>query len=360
MRCSSCDSENFKGAKFCDTCGAPLPLLCRSCEASNRAGARFCNGFGAALGPVPTGGKVSGSDRAASRAVSAPTVAVSSSVEAEKVPEGERKLVTALFADIRGSTELMEDLDPEDAGRMIDPALKLMMDAINRYGGYIVQSSGDGVFALFGAPVAHEDHPQRALLTALRMQQETKRLTNWLRAEGRAPLQMRIGLNTGEVVVRPLQTDERHVEYSPIGHTANLASRMQMLAEPGSVVTSEATHQLSKGYFAFRPLGPTRVKGVSEPVNVYEVTGMGPLKTRLQRAAGQGLTKLVGREREIAEMRRALEQVKQGHGQIVAAIGEAGLGKSRLFYEFKVTSQSGCRVLETFSVSHGRHPPTCR
>jgi predicted ATPase len=155
-------------------------------------------------------------------------------------------------------------------------------------------------------------------------------------------------------VVRRLQTDERHVEYTPIGHTVNLASRMQMLAEPGSVVTSEATHQLSKGYFAFRPLGPTRVKGVSEPINVYEATGMGPLKTRLQRAAGRGLTKFVGRERETAEMRRALEQVKQGHGQIVAAIGQAGLGKSRLFHEFKVTSQSGCLVLETFSVSHGK------
>jgi class 3 adenylate cyclase len=354
MRCSNCESENSKDAKFCDTCGVPLPLLCRSCEAPNRAGARFCNGCGAALGPAPTGIKVSGLGQSASRPVLAPTIAASVSVGAENVPEGERKLVTALFADIRGSTELMEDLDPEDARRMIDPALKLMMDAINRYGGYVVQSSGDGIFALFGAPIAHEDHPQRALLTAFRMQQEAKRLTNWLRAEGHAPLQIRIGLNTGEVVVRRLQTDERHVEYTPIGHTANLASRMQMLAEPGSVVTSEATHQLSKGYFAFRALGPTRVKGVSEPINVYEATGMGPLKTRLQRAAGRGLTKFVGREREMAEMRRALEQVKQGHGQIVAAIGQAGLGKSRLFHEFTVTSQSGCLVLETFSVSHGK------
>jgi adenylate cyclase len=172
----------------------------------------------------------------------------------------------------------MEDLDPEDARRIIDPALKLMIDAAHRYDGYVVQSTGDGIFALFGAPVAHEDHPQRALLAALRMQQEIKKLGGNLRAEGRAPIQIRIGLNTGEVVVRPIQTGEQHVEYTPIGHTANLASRMQTLAEPGSVVASEATFRLCDGYFLFRSLGPSRIKGVNEPVNVYEVTGLGSLQ----------------------------------------------------------------------------------
>jgi class 3 adenylate cyclase len=270
------------------------------------------------------------------------------------VLEGERKTITALFADIKGSTELMEDLDPEDARRVIDPALNLMIDAAHRYDGYVVQSTGDGIFALFGAPVAHEDHPQRALLAALRMQQEIKKQAASLRAEGRAPIQIRIGLNTGEVVVRPIQTGDQHIEYTPIGHTANLASRMQTLAEPGSVVASEAIFRLCDGYFLFRALGPSRIKGVNEPVNVYEVTGLGSLRTRLQRSAGRGLSKFVGREREMSAMRHALELAKKGHGQIVAAMGEAGLGKSRLLYEFKMTSQSGCLTLETFSVSHGQ------
>jgi class 3 adenylate cyclase len=144
--------------------------------------------------------------------VSVSAIGVSVSAEAEDVLEGERKLITALFADIKGSTELMEDLDPEEARAIIDPALKMMIDAVNRYGGYVVQSTGGGVFALFGAPVAHEDHPQRAVLTALRMQHDIRGLTNQLRAQGRAPLQIRIGLNTGEVVVRPIQTGAGQVE----------------------------------------------------------------------------------------------------------------------------------------------------
>jgi class 3 adenylate cyclase/predicted ATPase len=357
MNCSSCGSENFENAKFCDACGTALPQGCASCGASNRAGARFCNACGAALGRAQTGAKVSNSGQFAKPPVAVPTIGVSASVEAEDVLEGERKLVTALFADIKGSTAYMEDLDPEEARHLIDPALKIMIDAARRYDGYVVQSTGDGIFALFGAPVAHEDHPQRAVLTALRMQQEINQLTSSLLAAGRAPLQIRVGLNTGEVVVRPIQTGASQIEYTPIGHTVNLASRMQTLADPGSVVATETIHRLCEGYFAFNALGPVRVKGISEPIDVFEVTGVGPLRTRLQRSAGRGLTKFVGREREMAEMRHALDLARQGHGQIVAAIGEAGLGKSRLLYEFKATSQSGCLALETFSVSHGKASP---
>ena len=350
MHCSACGAENPEGLKFCEQCAAPFKRRCSQCGFENSPKARFC---GECAAPLP------GAAGTAPAAQSAPVKATASiSVVAADLPasetEGERKTVTALFADIKGSTELMEDLDPEDARRVIDPALKLMIDAAHRYDGYVVQSTGDGIFALFGAPVAHEDHPQRALLAGLRMQQEIKKLAGYLRAEGRAPIQIRIGLNTGEVVVRPIQTGDQHVEYTPIGHTANLASRMQTLAEPGSVVASEATFRLCDGYFLFRALGPSRIKGVNEPVNVYEVTGLGSLRTRLQRSAGRGLSKFVGREREMAAMRHALELMKKGHGQIVAAMGEAGLGKSRLLYEFKMTSQSGCLTLETFSVSHGK------
>jgi class 3 adenylate cyclase/tetratricopeptide (TPR) repeat protein len=267
--------------------------------------------------------------------------------------EGERKTVTALFADIKGSMELMEDLDPEEARAIADPALKIMIDAAHRYDGYIVQSTGDGIFALFGAPVAHEDHAQRALYAALRMQEELRRYSDRIRAEGRLPIQVRVGANTGEVVVRSIETGG-HAEYTPIGYSTGLAARMQALAPIGSIAATEETRALCEGYFSFKSLGPTKVKGVSEPVNVYEVTGFGPLRTRLQRSASRGLSKFVGREAEMEATKRALEAAKAGHGQIVAAVGEPGVGKSRLFFEFKAKSRSGALVLETFSVSHGK------
>jgi class 3 adenylate cyclase len=268
--------------------------------------------------------------------------------------DGERKTVTALFADIKGSMELMEDLDPEEARAIVDPALKLMMDAVHRYGGYIVQSTGDGIFALFGAPIAHEDHPQRALYSAHRMHEAMRHYGERLRAEKGLNLQLRIGVNIGEVVVRTIHTGTDHTEYSPIGHSTSLAARLQTLATPGSTVISGTMRGLVEGYFQLKGLGPTRIKGVSEPVELLEVTGLGLLRTPLQRAAARGLTKFVGREREMDTLRHALEQVKAGHGQIVAAIADPGVGKSRLFYEFKAISQSGCLVLEAFSVSHGK------
>jgi class 3 adenylate cyclase len=222
--------------------------------------------------------------------------------------------VTALFADIKGSMDLMEDLDPEEARAIVDPAIRLMIDAAHRYDGYVVQSTGDGIFALFGAPVAHEDHPQRALYSALRMQEEVKRYAERLRAEQGVNLQVRVGVNAGEVVVRSITTGAGQVEYTPIGHSTGLASRLQTLANPGSVAISEAVRKLVEGYFLLNPLGPARIKGVSEPVNVYEVTGLGPLRTRLQRSAGRGLTKFVGREREMEALKHAAEQAKGGHG----------------------------------------------
>jgi hypothetical protein len=229
-----------------------------------------------------------------------------------------------------------------------------MIDAVHRYDGYVVQSTGDGIFALFGAPIAHEDHPQRALYAALRMQDELRRYSAKLVADGGNPFQCRVGTNTGEVVVRSITTGQGHTEYTPIGHTTNLASRMQAVAPVGSIAVAESTRKLCEGYFSLKPLGPTRVKGIAEAVSVYEVTGLGPIRTRLQRAGGRGYTKFVGREREMDAMKHAAEQAKAGHGQIVAAIAEPGLGKSRLFYEFKAKNQSGWMVLEAYSLSHGK------
>jgi class 3 adenylate cyclase len=248
----------------------------------------------------------------------------------------------------------MEDLDPEEARAIVDPALKLMMDAVHRYDGYIVQSTGDGIFALFGAPVAHEDHPQRALYAALRMQEDLRRYSAKLREGGNLAVEARVGVNTGEVVVRSIRTDDLHTEYTPIGHSTGLAARMQALAPTGSIATTEQTRRLCEGYFSFKALGPTIIKGVSEPVGVVEVTGLGPLRTRLQVSAQRGLTKFVGRQAELEQMKHALELARAGHGQVVAAMGEPGVGKSRLFQEFKAISQSGWMVLEAFSGSHGK------
>src|SRR5271156_5657668 len=357
MRCAQCGTESAPGKRFCADCGAPLPASCPSCGAQSQPGKTFCADCGATLttSPAPAGPSA-GANREQARGGIEIDVAprVRMQPPTDSPIDGERKTVTALFADIKGSMDLMEDLDPEAARALVDPALKLMIDAVHRYDGYIVQSTGDGIFALFGAPLAHEDHPQRALYAALRMQDEMRRYSTTLRESGNPPIETRVGVNTGEVVVRSISTGAGHTEYTPIGHTTNLASRMQAVAPVGSVAVTEATRKLCEGYFTLKPLGPTKVKGVSEPVNVYEVTGLGPLRTRLQRSAGRGYTKFVGREREMDAMKAAADRAISGHGQIVAAMAEAGTGKSRLFYEFKVKNQSGWMVLETISFSHGK------
>ncbi len=289
-------------------------------------------------------------------------------LEAPRVEVTHERQTAEGLEDIKGSTELMRDLDPEEARVLIDPALKLMIDAVHRYDGYVVQSTGDGIFALFGAPLAHEDHPQRALHAAIAMQQQLRDYAQRLAAQADhrlkpvplaehrlkpVPLEVRIGINTGEVVLRMIHTGG-HTEYSPVGHAANLAARMQTVAPTGSIVISEDTRRLVEGYFELRDLGPTEVKGISEPINVYEVVGAGPLRGHFELAARRGLTKFVGREREVAELKRAQDLVRGGQGQIVAAVAEAGTGKSRLVYEFKAVLPADCKVLEAYSVSHGK------
>ncbi len=351
MRCTRCGTESTTGRKFCAACGCPLPRRCPKCGAENAPASAFCEDCGAAL----SGNAAPAAAQSAQIAPTAPELRVAPDQPDTSTPiDGERKTVTALFADIKGSMELMEDLDPEEARAIVDPALKLMIGAVHRYDGYIVQSTGDGIFALFGAPVAHEDHPQRALYAALRMQEELRRYSAKLREAGNAGLEARVGVNTGEVVVRSLKTGDTHTEYTPIGHSTSLAARMQALAPAGSIATTGQTRRLCEGYFTFKPLGPARIKGVSEPINIVEVTGLGPLRTRLQVTAQRGFTKFVGRQAELEQMKRALQLARDGLGQIVAAIGEPGVGKSRLFFEFRAIAQSGCLVLEAYSVSYGK------
>jgi class 3 adenylate cyclase/tetratricopeptide (TPR) repeat protein len=347
MRCSSCGNDNREGRKFCVQCGQLLRLVCPSCGAPAEPGERFCGDCGAGLVAADAQPASARSPAASASDNRIPTE------QAEAALKGERKTVTALFADIKGSTELERDLDPEDARAIVDPVLQLMIAAVHRYDGYVAQSTGDGIFALFGAPVAHEDHAQRALHAALAMQQELRLHGERLKNQGRSPVEARIGVNTGEVVMRTIQTGA-HPEYTPVGHVTNLAARMQTAAPTGSIAASEATQRLCEGYFEFRALGPTAVKGLNGLVEVYEVLRAGPLRTHFQLAAQRGLTKFVGRERELTDLKRALELARSGHGQIVAAVAEAGTGKSRLVYEFKAAIPGGHKVLEAYSVSTGK------
>ncbi len=375
MRCPGCGFENPEGMKFCIKCAALLSPRCAVCGFENPLEAVFC---GQCATPL-TGKAKSKRQRTKKNTPASKSQALASSPQspivytprhlAERIRAeqaamatrgatgGERKTITALFADLKGSTALIEGLDPEEARALIDPALQLMMDAVHRYEGFVAQSMGDGIFALFGAPIAHEDHPQRALYAALRMQEEMRRYADTLRAQGHPPLLMRVGLNTGEVVVRSIRKDDLHTDYVPVGHSTNLAARMEQLAAPGSILVTEQTHRLTEGYFAFKALGETPIKGMEAPLHIYEVLGAGPLRTRLQVAARRGLTRFVGRYVETDQMKRALDQAKAGHGQIVGVMGEPGVGKSRLFYEFKLTSHNGCLVLEAFSVSYGKASP---
>ena len=271
--------------------------------------------------------------------------------------EGERKQVTVLFADMKGSMELLADRDPEDARKILDPVLEHMMEAVHRYEGTVNQVMGDGIMALFGAPLAHEDHAVRACYAALRMQESVKRYAEGVRRTEGIPIQIRVGLNSGEVVVRSIGSDLK-MDYTAVGQTTHLAARMEQLATPGSILITAETLHLAEGYVEVKPLGPVSVKGLSEPVEVYEVAGAGLVRSRMEAAAARGLSRFVGRDAEMHALQQALEKAGGGHGQVVAVVGEPGVGKSRLFYEFTRSHRTeGWLVLESGSASYGKATP---
>src|SRR5438309_7601702 len=273
------------------------------------------------------------------------------------VLEGERKQITVLFADIQGSTELIAGLDPEEARQILDPVLHLMMDAVHRYEGTVNQVLGDGIMALFGAPLAHEDHAARACYAALAMQTAMRQYAEEVRRPHGLEMQARVGLNSGEVVVRAISND-LHMDYSAVGQTTHLAARMEQLAPPGSIRLTAATLRLAEGLVQVNALGRFPVKGLAEPVEVFELVGASAIRGRLQASAARGLTRFVGRQQELAALQQALERAGAGHGQVVALVGEAGLGKSRLVYEFVHSHHtSGWSVLESASVSYGKATP---
>jgi len=351
MKCPKCQHENSAKAKFCEECAAPLARACDNCGSQVSLTAEFCPQCGHPLSPVRD------DPRFASPKSYTPQHLADKILTSRAAFEGERKQVTVLFADIKGSMELLADRDPEDAQKLLDPVLERMIEAVHRYEGTVNRVMGDGIMALFGAPIAHEDHAVRACYAALRMQETVTRYADEVQRTHGLPVTIRVGLNSGEIVVCAIGND-LHMDYTVVGQTAHLAARMEQMAKPGSVLTTADTLELAEGYVAVKSLGPVPVKGLANPVQIYEVTGAGAARTRLQAAAGRGLTRFVGRNVELEQLRRAQELAGHSQGQVVAIVGEAGVGKSRLVHEFVHSHHTAdWLVLESNSVSYGRATP---
>src|SRR6266542_1467938 len=326
-------------------------MKCPRCQHENPAGVKFCGQCGAALVQAPSATKFTSPETYTPKHLAEKILTSKSALE------GERKQVTVLFADMKGSMELLADRDPEEARKLLDPVIEHMMEAVHRYEGTVSNLMGDGIMALFGAPLAHEDHAVRACYAALRMQESVNRYADGVRRTEGVPIQIRVGLNSGEVVVGAIGNDLK-MDYTAVGQTVHLASRMEQMAKPGSIMMTADALRLAEGYMQVKSLGPVNVKGMNEPVEVNEVTGTGLTRSRLQAAAARGLTRFVGREAETEQLRKALEQARADHGQVVGVVGEPGLGKSRLFFEFIHSHRTqGWLILESGSVSYGKATP---
>ncbi len=355
MNCPECRTKNSADADFCENCGSRLEVACTSCGRANHLRAKFCKKCGQRL-PEPEAADLPAARKFASLDAYTPKHLAEKILTSKAALEGERKLVTVLFADMKGSMELLADRDPEEARKILDPVLEDMMEAVHRYEGTVNQVMGDGIMALFGAPLAHEDHAVRACYAALRMQESVKRSDGVRRTEG-IPVQIRVGLNSGEVVVRSIGSDLK-MDYTAVGQTAHLAARMEQLATPGSILITAETLRLVEGYVEVKPLRPVSVKGLSEPVEAYEVAGAGLVRSRMEAAAAHGLSRFVGRDAEIRALQQALEKAGAGHGQIVAVVGEPGVGKSRLFWEFTHSRRTAdWLILASGAVSYGKATP---
>jgi class 3 adenylate cyclase/tetratricopeptide (TPR) repeat protein len=348
MKCPRCQHDNPEGARFCEECASPLARTCSNCGTALSVTAKFCHACA-----HPAGARTS----SLAPDSYTPKHLAEKILKSKAALEGERKQVTVLFADLKGSMELLADRDPEDARKILDPVLERMMEAVHRYEGTVNQVMGDGIMALFGAPVAHEDHAVRACHAALRMQRRVNVYADEIQRGGGTPVQIRVGLNSGEVVVRSIGSD-LHMDYTAVGQTTHLAARMEQMAKPGSALITGGSLKLAEGYIEVKPLGPVTVKGLDTPTEVYELTGLVPARSRLRASAARGLTPFVGREQEVQQLAMALERAAAGHGQAVALVGEAGVGKSRLVWEFTRSYRThGWLVLESGSVSYGKATP---
>jgi len=352
MNCPHCQHENDATARFCEECGATLGArTCANCGAELKAAAKFCPSCG-----TPAGQSAEAPPDRDPRAYT-PKHLADKILQSKSALEGERKQVTVLFADVKGSMELTEQLDPEAWHQILDRFFQILTEGVHRFEGTVNQYTGDGIMALFGAPIAHEDHAQRACYAALYLHDTLKSYADALRMEQGLNFSVRMGLNSGEVIVGTIGDDLR-MDYTAQGHTVGLAQRMEALAESGKAMLAATTIDLVEGYFALRDLGATKVKGVDAPVRVAELDGVGRMRTRLDRSRARGLSKFVGRDEEMGRIEAALQRALQGDGQVIGVMAEAGAGKSRLCYEFLEHCRArGITVRTATGVPHGRAVP---
>ncbi len=352
MKCLRCSTDVPADAKFCAECGASQAIACRACGAANAASHKFCLQCGQALAPANRARR--NDTQAAAPEHYTPKHLAAKILSARQSVVGERKQISVLFADIKGSMEMLDDRDPEEARAILDPVLKLMMEAVHRYEGTVNQVMGDGIMALFGAPLAHEDHAVRACYAALRIQEAMVQCARTVKRSHGVDVRVRVGLNSGEVVVRSVGSDLR-MDYTAVGQTTHLAARMEQMALPGTILITADGLRAAEGFVQATPLGPRPVKGMGAPVDVFEVTGAGQIRTRLQAAVARGLTRFTGRESALTQLHGAIALARAGKGQVVSILGEPGVGKSRLLHEFiRCDATRDWLVLETGAISYGR------
>ena len=328
MHCPNCSALSRDGARFCSRCGTALP---RAAEQSARTSPQFCDLCGL---PLPSSGdhfcEASESSRAAEPALL----------------ESERKEVTVVFADISESTKLISGLDPEAAWALLDPILRVMNDAVTAYGGTVVQIRGDGIMALIGAPLAQEGHAARGCCAAVRMRQLVDRLFDSERSASERRIRIHIGIATGEALVGTIGSD-LNFSYNAVGEVLHIAARLQSLAQPGQTLCTQESISQTAGLITGRSMGETELRGVREPVKVVEVVGPTPTRLRFHASVARGLTPFLGRQREFQILRECLACAANGAGQLVELVGDAGIGKSRLVWEFTRDSEiQGWQVLE--------------
>ena len=351
MKCPKCQFENPDGIKFCGECGSKLEKICLNCNSSNPPHFKFCGGCGQNLQTPQKSPDYSEPQAYTPKFLADKILTSRSSIE------GERKLVTVLFADVAGFTSMSEKLDPEEVHQIMDGCFKILMDEIHQYEGTINQFTGDGVMALFGAPISHEDHAQRACFASLSIQRAIENYGEKVKKDSNIDFKIRIGLNSGPVIVGSIGDDLR-MDYTAIGDTVNLASRMESHATPGRVLVSANIYKIAHDFFEFESIGKIDVKGKKEPQEAFELIKKGDVDSRIGASVAKGLTMLVGRKNSIAALMEAYAKVQSGSGQVVGIVGEAGIGKSRLILEFrKKLPQNEFTWLEGLCLHYGGSMP---
>ena len=352
MKCLHCSHENADDARFCGGCGANLTrsVTCSSCGHANHAAQMFCNGCGTRLVELPLPAE-------RDRRAATPKHLAEKILTSRRALEGERKQVTVLFADVKGSMELAEQLDPEEWSAIMQRFFSILSQGVERFEGFVDKFTGDGIMALFGAPIAHEDHARRACYAALHLVDGLRTYANELRLRRGLNFSARLGLNSGEVIVGKIGEDLR-MDYTAQGHTVGLAARMEQIAEPGKVYLTAHTAAQVQGYFTLADLGEMEIKGVQGAMHVYELQGLGQMRTRLDVSRSRGFSRFVGRGDEMQVLESALARAREGNAQIVGIVGDAGLGKSRLCFEFLERCRArGLMTYETTGVAHGKAIP---